>query len=127
MTKTITVISLWLIIGLNVLVSNGNDSLERHKEFANLKNVATRIRYTADTDLIRLSDLPESGLYLLVVKDCDKLIDQLNDRPVNLLQIVTYGNKIVRSVRQIRSRPLEIRMPENKNVNLRYYYFSGGY
>ena len=127
MTKTITVISLWLIIGLNVLVSNGNDSFERHKEFANLKNVATRIRYTADTDLIRLSDLPESGLYLLVVKDCDKLIDQLNDRPVNLLQIVTYGNKIVRSVRQIRSRPLEIRMPENKNVNLRYYYFSGGY
>ena len=127
MTKTITVISLWLIIGLNVLLSNGNDSLERHKEFANLKNVATRIRYTADTDLIRLSDLPESGLYLLVVKDCDKLIDQLNDRPVNLLQIVTYGNKIVRSVRQIRSRPLEIRMPENKNVNLRYYYFSGDY
>ncbi len=127
MTKTITVISLWLIISLNVLLSNGNDSLERHKEFANLKNVATRIRYTADTDLIRLSDLPESGLYLLVVKDCDKLIDQLNDRPVNLLQIVTYGNKIVRSVRQIRSRPLEIRMPENKNVNLRYYYFSGGY
>ena len=127
MTKTITVISLWLIISLNVLLSNGNDSLERHKEFANLKNVATRIRYTADTDLIRLSDLPESGLYLLVVKDCDKLIDQLNDRPVNLLQIVTYGNKIVRSVRQIRSRPLEIRMPENKNVNLRYYYFSGDY
>lgn len=127
MTKTITVISLWLIIGQNVLLSNGNGSFERHKEFANLKNVATRIRYTADTNPIRLSDLPESGLYLLVVKDCDKLIDQLNDRPDNLLRIVIYGNKIVRSVRQINSSPLEIRVSENKKVNLRYYYFSGAY
>ncbi|MBC8402883.1 MAG: hypothetical protein H8E14_15465 [Candidatus Marinimicrobia bacterium] len=127
MTKTITVISLWLIIGLNVLLSNGNDSSERHKEFTNLKNIATQIWYTADTDPIRLSDLPESGLYLLVVKDCDKLIDQLNARPDDLLKIISYGNNMVRSVRQISSSPLKIRVLENKKVNIRYHYFSGEY
>jgi len=127
LTNKITAISFGLIFILNVLLSIGNDSIERHKEFTNLKNLATQIRYTADTDPIRLSDLPESGLYLLIVKDCDKLIDQLNDRPDNLLKIITYGNNIVRSVRQISSSPLKIRVSENKKVNIRYYYFSGEY
>lgn len=114
-----------LVFCLNLVNSADWDSDDAKMNYNKLKKQVTWIRSTVSSDPIRLSDLPESGLHLRVVNDCDRLLDFMQTDSVEVSVAVDYGIELIQSIQQIKAGGLVIPTETKKRSLIHYNYFSG--
>ncbi len=90
-----------------------------------LKLAVTYVRCIADAEPIRKSALPESGLYLRLVKDCDSLINAINARPGPSPEQLIMGEKVLRDLDIITRGGLVTGKSAKTGGKISYNYFSG--